>query len=127
MMPALNFNNRFGQGVRDSEISMAIRRRKPGTFSYGCRVFLWENQRTKARRFLGSERCIGVSDIIIINGRLMMDLSTKESADYWLDDETLESIARSNGYKSYAIMERYFSMRFSLPYEGTLIEWEITK
>ena len=123
-MPALNFQERFAEAVKNGAKRQTIRRKRKRPIKLGDTLYFKVNQRSKVKacRSLGIAICKAAHRIEISDGRFWFI-----GSDYGLGKYTkqrdLDGIAQDDGFRDYAEMRDWFRDRYGLPFEGVLIEW----
>ena len=119
-MPALNFQAQFAPLVESGEKRQTIRLlRKDGRMScfQGDTVVLYTGMRTKGCRKLLDATCESIDPITIkANG-------TVKLCGQVLHRDTVEEIARADGFSDKAAMMEWFEKTHDFPFIGYLIRW----
>lgn len=115
--PALNFQAQFADAVESGEKRQTIRAmRKDGRDpKVGDTLYLFTGMRTKACRKLGEARCTFTCDIRISAA----SVSTRPPCP-----GDVHSMARDDGFESFAGMRAWFNRTHGLPFEGKLYRWD---
>lgn len=121
-MPAYNFSPEFADDVEHRRKRSTIRLSDKGA-KVGDTVYLYAGQRTKDCRLLGTSTLVAVEPIEIMESSLWFNNRMLH------DSATIDLIARSDGFKSYADMAAWFKAKYEVkslnetPFIGFLHVW----
>lgn len=127
-MPAFNFKREFVEAIRDGEKRQTIRAdRKDGRphAKVGDSIKLYTGMRTKSCELIGESTVTRVARVRIegtcmyVNGRILPNHIYSRDCE-----QTDDEFAQADGFQSFMDMADWFRDIHSLPFEGTLIEWE---
>jgi len=116
-MPALSYKARFAPLVESGQKRQTIRARRKREFKIGDRLYHYTGMRTKACRKLLENECCQALDIMIDGVVVVIDHGIP------LDADQRHMLARADGFKSYAEMEKWFGETHGFPFSGQLIAW----
>lgn len=115
-MVAFNFQARFADAVEKGEKRQTIRAKARCTV--GDKLQLYTGQRTRKCRKLADAVCTKVA-LVRIAHTLIVDMVLLCKAD-------MEAFAKHDGFESWADMCAWFEKNGGLPFNGYLIQWELT-
>lgn len=130
-MPGLSFMPRFAPLVESGQKRQTIRKVRKRPIKVGDTLYLWEAQRTPARRYLGEVVCTSVDELRIAPTRAGGVVQLWHSVDFinyaeWhpRSRRTATRIAQADGLTDFAEMVSLFNKIHGLPFEGVLIRWD---
>lgn len=129
-MPALNFKSRFADLVVTGAKIHTIRAWRKRPFKVGDPLMFYTGMRTKAcRKLRANAVCTAASSIIITSGTRLVSIREgsryTSRAGWWtLRDETVEQLARNDGFESVDAFFQFFATATDHFFCGQLIEWE---
>lgn len=126
-MGAYNFKSQFEPDIMADLKRHTIRAKRRHPDKPGSLLSLFVGMRTKKCRLLKRRLCVKVQDISIGPFEITRRGKTESVTQVLINGILLtacemESLAKSDGFKSFAEMERFWDGR--LPFEGDIIHWE---
>lgn len=126
-MPAYNFMPRFAvlveTGAKTQTIRKTDRRAKPGDIA-----FLYTGQRTKHCRLLGKGVIKHVQPVELgrrRNGLPYARLPMPKGQVFELMTDSLDALARADGFADGDKMVRWFDSKYGLPFHGFVHAWTL--
>jgi hypothetical protein len=128
MMPALNFQERFADAIRDGSKCQTFRREGGRRFYPGCPLYLYTGLRTKRAEKLAEVRCARVTRGVIYPDARLVVLSVPVNEDGYVgieqDADAVAALARRDGFETPAEFFAFFGGCYGDRVEGLFIEWE---
>lgn len=130
-MPALNFQKRFAEAVEFGDKTQTIRAHRKDGRAHAKRgdvLKLYTGMRSKGCRLLGEGRVIWTEDVEIREDWSLYVGRHYVQAGDALRGETEDrdnDFAEKDGFKGAVEMYEWFQETHGLPFEGTLIRWEL--
>jgi len=117
IMPALNFQKQFAEAVKNGYKRQTIRSPRKNPIKIDDTLYLYTGMRTKNCEKLKEVTCSAIYDIKIKRYVCIID----QSPVFRL--QSLDKIARADGFSDWAELARWFNKTHGLPFEGNLIYW----
>lgn len=125
-MPAFNFNKAFAYQLADGSKISTIRKTKRG--SVGQTAYLFIGQRTAKCRRVGASKLVQVRPVqmyLDINDRFCVDITSPTSGcSVQLGQDSMELLAREEGFVNPSAMRDWFEANLGLPFNGWQHVWE---
>ncbi len=130
-MPILGFDERFAALVESGEKTQTIRKPRAQPIRRGDRLYFYTGPYRKGERLkIGEGRCTRVRLIRFQNvmGRRVCFVGNRGRAQrrYRQTQHGADKFAQADGFRSFDEMVGYIEGAYGLPFEGSLIEWELT-
>jgi hypothetical protein len=120
-MPSLNFQSRFADLVASGQKRQTIRVTRKYPIKPGDTLhFFTGMRRPGCRRLRDSAECIGVSEVVIGEGKHQDDIRLDGAI---IGTESRAALARSDGFCCTTEMIAWFREAHGLPFEGVVIRW----
>ncbi|MEO0446782.1 MAG: hypothetical protein AAF191_11980 [Verrucomicrobiota bacterium] len=117
-MPSLNFEGRFSHAVSSGLKLQTIRPPRNTPIRFGDTVHLFSGLRTAAVCRLGAGKVLRVEPVIISPDRVQL-------SGIWLTEDETERLAWDDGFGGWPEMRAWFLRRYTLPFKGDLIVWDL--
>jgi len=121
LMGLYNFEKRFVPFIRGGVKKHTIRATREVCDKPGDTMHLYVGLRHKGAELIGRFPCVKVENILITPGGLV------RIDGIYLEDDERESLARSDGFESFAAMLAYWRAKkkgSGLPFRGKIFHWK---
>ena len=115
-MPAYSFKERFVPLIKSGEKNQTIRKKRKGQAKPGDTLYLYYGMRTRWCTKIAETICKDVKEILILATGVFVEGKL-------LDDNELESLAKSDGFADWETMYRWWVQINGLPFKGDIIYW----
>ena len=119
-MPGVSFKPRFQVPIVVGDKRHTIRNRKR-PFRPGDGLFLWIQQRTPNRRWLGYTTVRATQEVWIdvgVGRRLLIDVDGQR-----LDNSEADRLARADGFHDIGEMYDFWQENNEMPFKGQIVHW----